>query len=50
MSKAAEKIILAVDTSTDMLACAVGRVRETGHALTVLAVRDHMCRRPTWSL
>ena len=45
MSKAAEKIILAVDTSTDMLACAVGRVRETGHALTVLAVRDHMCRR-----
>ena len=45
MSKAAEKIILAVDTSTDMLACAVGRVQETGHALTVLAVRDHMCRR-----
>ena len=44
MSKAAEKIILAVDTSTDMLACAIGRVGADG-AVTVLAARDHMCRR-----
>ena len=40
----AEKIILALDTSTDMLACAVGRVGADG-AVTVLAARDHMCRR-----
>ena len=40
----AEKIILALDTSTDVLACAVGRVGADG-AVTVLAARDHMCRR-----
>ena len=40
----AEKIILALDTSTDMLACAVGRVGADG-SVTVLAARDHMCRR-----
>lgn len=40
----AEKIVLAIDTSTDMLACAVGRVGADG-AVTVLAARDHMCRR-----
>ena len=40
----AEKIVLALDTSTDMLACAVGRVGADG-AVTVLAARDHLCRR-----
>ncbi len=36
-------IVLALDTSTDMLACAVGRV--DGSAVEVLSCRDHMCRR-----
>ena len=40
----AEKTVLAIDTSTDMLACAVGRVAADG-AVTVLAARDHLCRR-----
>ena len=40
----AEKTVLALDTSTDMLACAVGRVGADG-SVTVLAARDHMCRR-----
>ncbi|MBM6676486.1 tRNA (adenosine(37)-N6)-threonylcarbamoyltransferase complex transferase subunit TsaD [Olsenella uli] len=40
----AEKIILALDTSTDMLACAVGRVGADG-AVEVLSSRDHLCRR-----
>ena len=40
----AEKIVLALDTSTDMLACAVGRVGADG-SVAVLAARDHMCRR-----
>ena len=40
----AEKIVLAVDTSTDMLACAVARVAADG-SVTVLAARDHLCRR-----
>ena len=44
MSASAEKIILALDTSTDMLACAIGRVGADG-SVTVLAARDHMCRR-----
>ncbi len=35
--------VLAIDTSTDMLACAVGRVSD-GH-VELLAARDHMCRR-----
>ena len=42
--KPVEKIILALDTSTDMLACAVGRVGADG-SVTVLAARDHLCRR-----
>ncbi len=36
-------IVLAVDTSTDMLACAVGRVE--GSHVEVLAQGDHLCRR-----
>lgn len=44
MSASAEKTILALDTSTDMLACAVGRVGADG-SVTVLAARDHLCRR-----
>ena len=36
-------IVLALDTSTDMLACAV--VRMEGHAVEVLSSCDHMCRR-----
>lgn len=36
-------IVLALDTSTDMLACAVGRVE--GASVEVLASRDHLCRR-----
>ena len=36
--------ILALDTSSDMLCCAVGRVGTDG-AIKVLASRDHMCRR-----
>lgn len=44
MSEAtAEKIVLAVDTSTDMLACAVGRLGEEG--VELLASGDHLCRR-----
>ena len=35
--------VLAIDTSTDMLACAVARVGEKG--VELLATRDHMCRR-----
>lgn len=44
VAPSAEKIVLALDTSTDMLACAVGRVAADG-AVTVLAARDHLCRR-----
>ncbi len=40
----AEKTVLALDTSTDMLACAVGRVAADG-AVTVLSARDRLCRR-----
>ena len=36
-------IVLAIDTSTDMLACAVGRVG--GKSVEVLASKDHLCRR-----
>ena len=36
-------IVLALDTSTDMLACAV--VRMEGRAVEVLSSCDHMCRR-----
>ncbi len=43
-------VILALDTSTDMLACAVARVVEGGSrsgadGVTVLAANDHLCRR-----
>ena len=44
MTGSAEKTVLALDTSTDMLACAVARVAVDG-AVTPLASRDHMCRR-----
>lgn len=44
MSESAEKTVLAVDTSTDMLACAVCRVGADG-SVSVLASGDHMCRR-----
>ncbi len=36
-------IVLALDTSTDMLACAVARV--DGEKIDVLAAADHLCRR-----
>ena len=41
------RIVLALDTSTDMLACAVARVDTGGDdgALEVLATGDHLCRR-----
>jgi N6-L-threonylcarbamoyladenine synthase len=37
------QLVLALDTSTDMLACAVARV--TGTRVEMLATADHMCRR-----
>ena len=40
---ASSHIVLAVDTSTDMLACAVGRVE--GERVELLAADDHLCRR-----
>lgn len=39
-----EKCVLALDTSTDMLACAVGRIGAQG-TVELLASRDHLCRR-----
>lgn len=47
MSEPAEKIVLALDTSTDMLACAVARwtPRAQGADVEVLASGDHLCRR-----
>ena len=40
------RIVLALDTSTDMLACAVGRVSpDAQKPVELLATRDHMCRR-----
>ena len=44
MTNPAKKTVLALDTSTDMLACAVGRVGADG-SVAVLAARDHLCRR-----
>lgn len=44
-----ERLVVAIDTSTDMLACAVARVTDAigGERMTidVLATGDHMCRR-----
>lgn len=40
---ASSHIVLAIDTSTDMLACAVGRVE--GERVELLAAGDHLCRR-----
>ena len=40
---ASSHIVLSVDTSTDMLACAVGRVE--GECVELLAAGDHLCRR-----
>lgn len=37
------KLVLALDTSTDMLACAVGRIQ--GSQVELLASSDHLCRR-----
>jgi N6-L-threonylcarbamoyladenine synthase len=37
------QVVLALDTSTDMLACAVARVR--GEEVELLATGDHLCRR-----
>ena len=37
------RLVCAIDTSTDMLACAVGRVGEGG--VELLAQGDHLCRR-----
>ncbi len=42
MSKTQERVLLALDTSSDMLCCAVGRLDE---GVEVLAVADHLCRR-----
>ena len=42
------RIVLAFDTSTDMLACAVARwtpLKSGGAALEILASADHLCRR-----
>ena len=39
-----EGYILALDTSTDMLACAVGRIDAQGE-VDLLADNDHLCRR-----
>ena len=42
MANTNARITLALDTSSDMLCCIVARM---GDECTVLAVRDHMCRR-----
>ena len=39
-----DQTILAVDTSSDMLCCAVGRIDAGGQA-TLVATGDHLCRR-----
>ena len=43
-------VVLAVDTSSDMLCCAVGRMNADGSA-ALLASRDQLCRRHarTWT-
>ena len=43
MTEKPSQIVLALDTSTDMLACAVGEVGPEGARL--LAAGDHLCRR-----
>ena len=43
MADSHEHMILALDTSSDMLACAVARMGDNG--ASVLASRDHLCRR-----
>ena len=40
----AAQVVLAIDTSTDMLACALGR-RGEGGSIELLASGDHLCRR-----
>ena len=42
--KDTSQLVLAIDTSTDMLACAVARVGADG-CVDVLATGDHLCRR-----
>ncbi len=44
MGQGVPSIILALDTSSDMLCCAVGRT-SAPNAADVLASRDHLCRR-----
>ena len=42
------RLVLALDTSTDQLACAVARLAPEAdgvHGMEVLAARDHLCRR-----
>ena len=42
------RLVLALDTSTDQLACAVARLASEAdgvHGIEVLAARDHLCRR-----
>lgn len=42
------RLVVAVDTSTDMLACAVARIANDAEgpaAVEMLAARDHLCRR-----
>ncbi len=38
-----QQVVLAIDTSTDMLACALGSVE--AHQVTLLSSGDHLCRR-----
>lgn len=40
-----QSIVVAIDTSTDMLACAVVRLAASATGFEVLAERDHLCRR-----
>ena len=42
MNNAQPRIVLAIDTSSDMLCCSVARV---SNEVEVLAARDHLCRR-----
>jgi len=43
--ESARQLALALDTSSDMLCCAVGRTDAMGEAIELLATGDHMCRR-----
>lgn len=47
MADSRAAVVVAIDTSSDMLACAVARVdsRAGASGVEILAVRDHACRR-----